>query len=212
MGHFRDDILAKLPRNKPFKCPSCSFEAKDQFNLSKHYGLSHKCVFTFMQRELGYNWHLNNEESYTCLICHQAFLNARTLNDHYCAVHYLKQLSEGIPDQEPYNCHKCKFSSKNLLTLVRHLGSKHDMIKDLLNKDGIIAPSPSKTPKPQTPKQPPPPPPPPPTQYYPTNGEESPGGAGDWLSSQHYQNHQQPQPVVYKNEQQHSKPVSCPIL
>jgi hypothetical protein len=63
ISHFREDISKDLPTKKPFKClqtAECTYIGKDLADLTTHYGLDHKIVFIAMQRELGYQWNLDD--------------------------------------------------------------------------------------------------------------------------------------------------------
>jgi hypothetical protein len=144
MCHFKEDIIKDLPTKRPFKCPKCTFLGRDGLDLSRHYGLNHKVVFTLMQRELGDTWSLDENETNDCKVCSQVFINPRALNDHYCAQHFYARMAEGLPTVPPFKCSQCNFSSKTHLALVRHMGSKHKLVKKLLAEEGYAADGSSK--------------------------------------------------------------------
>ena len=87
---FREDVLACLPKSKPFKCPKCTFIGKDLPDVSRHYGLSHRVVFQLMRQELGYEWGVATDENddNECRVCNQVFPNNKMLTDHYCSQHF----------------------------------------------------------------------------------------------------------------------------
>ena len=46
---------------------------------------------------------------------------------------------EGMPSQDgPWKCPQCSVVCKSQLTLVRHLGTKHKMVKQFLREDGYV--------------------------------------------------------------------------
>jgi uncharacterized C2H2 Zn-finger protein len=139
LGHFREEVMKHLPRRKPYKCPKCTFTGRDISDLSRHFGLSHRIIFSLMQKELGECWQLDENETNDCQVCGQVFANSRVLNDHYCAQHFYQKLAEGLPTTSPFKCPQCNFQSKTQLALVRHVGAKHRQIKKLLQEDGISA-------------------------------------------------------------------------
>ena len=96
--------------------------------------------FIAMQRELGGQWTLDDLEQNDCKVCSQVFLNNRLLNEHYCSQHFYAKLSEGLPNQPPYQCPSCAFNSKTHLALVRHVGNKHKVIKKILFEQGYEKP------------------------------------------------------------------------
>jgi len=57
-----------LPRKKPYKCPKCTFTGRDVLDLSRHFGLSHRVIFTLMQKELGDRWELDENETNDCQV------------------------------------------------------------------------------------------------------------------------------------------------
>jgi hypothetical protein len=61
------------------------------------------------------------------------------LSDHYCAQHFYQKLAEGLPSTSPFKCPQCNFQSKTQLALVRHVGSKHQLIRKLLQEDSLRA-------------------------------------------------------------------------
>ena len=135
IGHFRQEVLKDLPIEKPYKCPKCAFIAKDLFELSRHHALNHKVVFIAMQKELGEtSWTLGSIEENDCKICNQVFMTPRLLIDHYCTQHFYSRLSQGLSQTPPYNCSKCSFTSKTHMGMVRHLGNRHKMVKQILEE------------------------------------------------------------------------------
>ena len=113
-----------------------------------------------MQRELGGQWTLDDLEQNDCKVCSQVFLNNRLLNEHYCSQHFYAKLSEGLPNQPPYQCPSCAFNSKTHLALVRHVGNKHKVIKKILFEQGYEKLSRNSRFKKRKRNQSPPPPPP----------------------------------------------------
>ena len=71
LGHFREEVMKDLPRRKPYKCPKCTFIGRDVSDLSRHFGLSHRVIFSLMQKELGEEWELEENESNDCKVCGQ---------------------------------------------------------------------------------------------------------------------------------------------
>ena len=138
LSHFRDLVLKQIPNKKPFNCPKCTFEGRDVMDLSRHYGLSHKVVFSLMKDELGFDWTLGETEAFDCKICHQVLLNARALNDHYCSLHFYQEIVKNVPTEPPFKCNSCPFQSKTFMALIRHHGSKHKMVKKLLQEGGYM--------------------------------------------------------------------------
>ena len=92
-----------------------------------------------MQKELGEEWELEGEDSNECRMCNQVFPNVRTLSDHYCTQHFYRKLSADLPTEPPFKCatEKCNYSTKTQLGLVRHIGQKHGMVKQLLREEGF---------------------------------------------------------------------------
>ena len=143
LGHFREEVVHCLPMSKPFKCPKCSFLGRDLVDLSRHYGLSHRVVFHLMQKELGDEWMVDENDENECRVCSQVFPNNRVLVDHYCTQHFYNKIAENLPTEHPFKCNQCAFLSKTQLALIRHVGTKHKMVKTLLTEEGYFLGSPA---------------------------------------------------------------------
>lgn len=73
LGHFRESVTKVLPNKKPYVCPKCTFTGRDLSDLSRHYGHSHRAIFTLMQKELGERWKLDENETNDCQVRVLAF-------------------------------------------------------------------------------------------------------------------------------------------
>ena len=88
--------MKELPNKKPFDCPRCTYVGRDIYDLTKHYGLSHRVIYSLMQKELGDSWHLAEIDTCECKVCGQVLDNGKLLSDHYCSQHFYQQLATGL--------------------------------------------------------------------------------------------------------------------
>ena len=62
ISHFKTQLLARLPLEHPFTCPTCQATQRDQMTLMRHYALGHRTIFEFCSKEdLGGHRVLKNE-------------------------------------------------------------------------------------------------------------------------------------------------------
>merc|ERR1712223_2311517 len=51
LNHFMAKIKSFLPKNKPFKCPTCGLVQRDIITLCRHYAFTHKNVYDYCSEE-----------------------------------------------------------------------------------------------------------------------------------------------------------------
>ncbi len=80
--HFKHKLLSMVPKTSPYKCPweGCEVVKKDRYNISIHYGMTHKVAFKLMQ-EMPEDAMPEDVEA-VCKLCHQSFTAHRYLYTH----------------------------------------------------------------------------------------------------------------------------------
>ena len=86
--HFKNKLLTMVPKSRPYKCPwvGCEVVKKDRYNISLHYGMTHKVALKLMQ-EMPEDA-LNEDVEAVCKLCHQSFTAHRYLYTHLADSHF----------------------------------------------------------------------------------------------------------------------------
>ena len=51
VSHFNSQLLARLPTEPPYTCPTCQTTQRDQVTLVRHYALGHRAIFEFCAKD-----------------------------------------------------------------------------------------------------------------------------------------------------------------
>ena len=51
VSHFNSQLMARLPTEPPYTCPTCQTTQRDQITLVRHYALGHRAVFEFCAKD-----------------------------------------------------------------------------------------------------------------------------------------------------------------
>ena len=51
VSHFNSQLLARLPTEAPYTCPTCQTTQRDQITLVRHYALGHRAIFEFCAKD-----------------------------------------------------------------------------------------------------------------------------------------------------------------
>ncbi|XP_050315825.1 zinc finger protein 711-like [Anthonomus grandis grandis] len=121
---------------KPFMCDTCSYKSKTGRELDRHYLRMHNkdqlqvhqchlCSFnSIYKKNLDYHvrrMHGNSEgcPKFICGHCNKEFTYKSGLKVHIVRVHL------NLPEDEWQKCQECKYKSKCLITLKRHIKRNH---------------------------------------------------------------------------------------
>ena len=136
--HFKHKLLTQVPKSPPYKCPveGCEVVKKDRYNISLHYGMTHKAALKLMQ-EMPEDA-LNEASEAVCKVCNQSFTAHRYLFTHLSDAHFKMELDRELPDQAPWKCPKCSYVGNDLRALRVHWGVRHKaVLQHLANQLGL---------------------------------------------------------------------------
>ena len=51
VSHFNSQLMARLPTEPPYTCPTCQTTQRDQITLVRHYALGHRAIFEFCAKD-----------------------------------------------------------------------------------------------------------------------------------------------------------------
>ena len=51
VSHFNSQLLARLPTEPPYACPTCQATQRDQVTLVRHFALGHRAIFEFCAKD-----------------------------------------------------------------------------------------------------------------------------------------------------------------
>ena len=130
--HFKHKLSEMVPKTPPYKCPfqGCDVVKKDRYNISLHYGMSHKVALKLMQ-EMPEDA-LNEASEAVCKVCNQSFTAHRYLFTHLSDAHFQQELDAELPTQAPWKCPKCAYLGNDIRALRVHYGVRHKAVLEHL--------------------------------------------------------------------------------
>ena len=153
-------------QSAPFKCPmpNCPYDTKIRHNLSLHYGVTHKVIFKFYNKVMGFE---GSGEGFlrltpsgridgrtlrggrgaygarrqpvameACLVCEE-MVSKETMVFHLAHKHFHNKVAH-LPQSRPFKCPDCPHINEFQGGLVKHYGMYHGVFTGILKDMGLL--------------------------------------------------------------------------